>query len=79
MGLFYKIFHMIPKKKVSLIELNWGEQERTKVIELGPGEEYPVLERDLLPGKIICPCCGSTLLEGTDICEYCNTDLWAES
>lgn len=76
MGLFHKIFRIIPKKKVTLLDLNLGEQERNKIVEISSGMEYPILERELFPGKIICPCCGSTLLEGTDFCTYCNADLW---
>ena len=40
--------------------------------------EYPILEREILPEKIICPKCGRITLEGLDYCDKCGTDLNAE-
>ena len=40
--------------------------------------EYPILEREILPEKIICPDCGRITLEGLDYCDKCGADLSAE-
>ena len=40
--------------------------------------EYPILEREILPEKIICPECGRITLEGLDYCDKCGADLNAE-
>ena len=40
--------------------------------------EYPILEREILPEKIICPDCGHITLEGLDYCDKCGADLNAE-
>lgn len=37
--------------------------------------DYPVLEREILPEKIICPDCGGITLEGLDYCDKCGADL----
>lgn len=40
--------------------------------------EYPILEREILPEKIICPSCGRITLEGLDYCDKCGADLNTE-
>lgn len=40
--------------------------------------EYPILEREILPEKILCPKCGHITLEGLDYCDKCGADLNAE-
>lgn len=37
--------------------------------------DYPVLEREILPEKILCPNCGGITLEGLDYCDKCGADL----
>ena len=37
--------------------------------------EYPILEREILPEKILCPDCGGITLEGLDYCDKCGADL----
>ena len=37
--------------------------------------EYPVLEREILPERIICPDCGGITLEGLDFCDKCGGEL----
>lgn len=34
--------------------------------------EYPILEREILPEKIICPDCGRITLKGLDYCDKCG-------
>jgi SepF-like predicted cell division protein (DUF552 family) len=38
-------------------------------------EEYEVVEREILPAKIICPDCGGITLEGLDYCDKCGGEL----
>lgn len=37
--------------------------------------EYPILEREIMPEKIICPDCGGITLEGLEFCDKCGGDL----
>lgn len=38
-------------------------------------EEYEVVEREILPNKIICPDCGGITLEGLEFCDKCGGEL----
>ncbi|HKL99270.1 MAG TPA: hypothetical protein VJZ06_05135 [Mobilitalea sp.] len=38
-------------------------------------EEYEIVEREILPTKIICPDCGGITLEGLDFCDKCGGEL----
>jgi hypothetical protein len=38
-------------------------------------EEYEVVEREILPAKIVCPDCGGITLEGLDFCDKCGGEL----
>lgn len=44
-----------------------GNQESAQV--------YEVLEREILPAKIICPDCGGITLEGLEFCDKCGGEL----
>ena len=37
--------------------------------------EYEVVEREILPAKIICPDCGGITLEGLEFCDKCGGEL----
>ena len=37
--------------------------------------EYEIVEREILPEKIICPDCGGITLEGLDFCDKCGGEL----
>ena len=39
------------------------------------GGRYPVIEREILPQKIICPDCGGITLEGLEFCDKCGGEL----
>jgi len=45
------------------------------VISQGEEEEFEVVEREILPAKIICPDCGGITLEGLDFCDKCGGEL----
>lgn len=82
-----KIMRKLPKKQITPEEL---EQQARKFeqpplvvqIEEKKGEdgldengEYEILEREILPEKIICPDCGGITLEGLDFCDKCGGTL----
>lgn len=43
--------------------------------EEDPDMEYEIVEREILPAKIICPDCGGITLEGLDFCDKCGGEL----
>lgn len=43
--------------------------------EEDPDTEYEIVEREILPAKIICPDCGGITLEGLDFCDKCGGEL----
>lgn len=51
-----------------------GEQTAADAAEQEE-EEYEVVEREILPAKIICPDCGGITLEGLDFCDKCGGEL----
>ena len=54
-----------------------GEEEEQKEPKelLSEDEEYEIVEREILPEKIICPDCGGITLEGLDFCDKCGGEL----
>lgn len=38
-------------------------------------EEYEVVEKEILPEKMICPDCGGITLVGLDFCDKCGGEL----
>ena len=81
-----KIMRKLPKKQVTPEELEQQarkfeppplivqREEKTESDEDGRDEngEYEILEREILPEKIICPDCGGITLEGLDFCDKCG-------
>ncbi len=67
------------KKKRVLEELPLEAQAEPypAVSETEPSgeEEYEIVEREILPAKIICPDCGGITLEGLDFCDKCGGEL----
>jgi hypothetical protein len=51
------------------------EEETALEEEEDPNQEYEVVEREILPAKIICPDCGGITLEGLDFCDKCGGEL----
>ncbi|MBQ9119461.1 MAG: hypothetical protein IJY09_05310 [Lachnospiraceae bacterium] len=53
------------------------EQKQPVIDEEGRDEngEYELLEREILPEKIICPDCGGITLEGLEFCDKCGGEL----
>lgn len=85
MPLVNKIMRKLPKKKVTPEELEQSRripeplivQREVRISEDGRDEngEYEILEREILPEKIICPDCGGITLEGLDYCDKCGGEL----
>lgn len=51
-----------------------GKEQDNQEAEDNSGE-YEILEREILPEKIICPDCGGITWEGLDFCDKCGGDL----
>lgn len=51
------------------------EMDQEESDENDPDIEYEVVEREILPTKIICPDCGGITLEGLDFCDKCGGEL----
>jgi hypothetical protein len=62
-----------------LTETTEGERRMTEPSDDASEEddiEYEVVEREILPAKIICPDCGGITLEGLDFCDKCGGELY---
>ncbi|WP_066715512.1 hypothetical protein [Clostridium sp. Marseille-P299] len=53
------------------------EQEASNFNEMNLGNEpeYEIVEREILPEKIVCPDCGGITLEGLEYCDKCGGEL----
>lgn len=57
------------------------EDTESIVVQSGDLEEndenvvYDIVEREILPAKIICPDCGGITIEGLDFCDKCGGEL----
>lgn len=40
--------------------------------------EYPIIESEVLPEKLVCPDCGGVTFEGLDLCHLCGGLLISE-
>lgn len=82
-----KIFNRIVEKQEKKIRLNeqsakltvFKEENKrgTKSIKVSgeTKEEYPIVEREICPAKIICPDCGGETLEGLEYCDKCGGEI----
>lgn len=85
MPLINKIMKKLPRKQVLPGELEPVRRFKEPLVkpreqqlsDEGKDEngEYPVLEREILPERIICPDCGGITLEGLDFCDKCGGEL----
>lgn len=51
------------------------QEEKPEAEDPETEEEYPVVEREIHPAKIICPDCGGVTLEGLEFCDKCGGEL----
>ncbi|MBP1756738.1 MAG: hypothetical protein H6Q59_3136 [Firmicutes bacterium] len=70
------------EEEEELLEDPAYSEEAVKEEENEPAEkeededfEYEIVEREILPAKIICPDCGGITLEGLDFCDKCGGEL----
>ncbi len=52
-----------------------GARAGTESEQSEADEEYPIVEREILPAKIVCPDCGGITLEGLEFCDKCGGEL----
>lgn len=54
-------------------------REKIKEMVHGQNDEidrvYEIVEREILPEKIVCPDCGGITLQGLDFCDKCGGEL----
>lgn len=85
MPLINKIMKKLPRKQVLPGELEPARRFKEPLVvareqqlleeDKEENGEYPVLEREILPERIICPDCGGITLEGLDYCDKCGGEL----
>lgn len=84
MSFIVDLMKKLPKKQVAPEKLEPPVQKEKPIVvtraektEDGRDEngEYEILEREILPEKIICPDCGGITLEGLDFCDKCGGEL----
>lgn len=64
-----KVFNEKNSENENLEDLNSDSPQNIKV-------EYEIVEKEILPKKIICPDCGGITLEGLDFCDKCGGELY---
>ena len=52
-----------------------NQANESEDLEDNEPEEYEIVEREILPAKIICPDCGGITLEGLEFCDKCGGEL----
>ncbi len=73
MSLFRKLFkssdqHNLKQDNTDTVLEHIDKQEDTK-------QEYEIVEKEILPEKMICPDCGGITLVGLDFCDKCGGEL----
>jgi hypothetical protein len=67
------------KKKISVNEsqtdITKAEQVQTDNKDAAGEPEYEIVEKEILPEKMICPDCGGITLVGLDFCDKCGGEL----
>lgn len=89
--MFFRIvlLRILPKKKIQIGKTShelegipeeyFQTAEKTRVVAKNTQDcEYPVLERDLMPTRTVCPVCKETTLVGLDYCDKCGVKLSKE-
>ncbi len=72
MSLFHKLFkkrkeHILKQEDI-VLEAVKEEGQEARV-------EYEIVEKEILPEKMICPDCGGITLVGLDFCDKCGGEL----
>lgn len=68
-----QVIHKRNEEDTLIIEKQ--SNSKTKVIRPQTETEYEILEREILPVKIICPDCGGMTWDGLEYCHKCGGEL----
>ncbi len=71
---------ILPKKVIQIGTADPAARARTGKKEELPQEkegeeEYEVVEREILPERIICPDCGGVTFQGLEFCHKCGGEI----
>ncbi len=72
------IFNRFKKKapaSKAISNISNKEQVQKDNTEVNTEEEYEIVEKEILPEKMICPDCGGITLAGLDFCDKCGGEL----
>ncbi len=58
-----------------LLKSNLKPAVETQQAAIPEGQEYEIVEKEILPEKMICPDCGGITLVGLDFCDKCGGEL----
>lgn len=72
MALFDKVFRALEKHmdKQEDIVTSTSPKVEQEIIN-----EYEIVEKEILPEKMVCPDCGGITLAGLDFCDKCGGEL----
>lgn len=62
-------------KNSQTLEKEAIDKEFTREVDDNSECEYEIVEREILPEKIVCPDCGGITLEGLEFCDKCGGEL----
>ncbi len=74
MSIFNKFKKKAPVME-SKIDVAKAEQVQKDNKEAAEEQEYEIVEKEILPEKMICPDCGGITLVGLDFCDKCGGEL----
>lgn len=72
MNIFQKLIHKDHKETQ---EEERGLDKEAKTPGNSEATEYEIVEKEILPEKMICPDCGGITLVGLDFCDKCGGEL----
>lgn len=72
MSLFNNIFKKSNNQKLNPDNMAAGTIDKK---ELEISGEYEIVEKEILPEKMVCPDCGGITLVGLDFCDKCGGEL----
>lgn len=73
MSIFNKLFRKFPSKEQTI--QTPGKDQTIEKNLLNNTEEYEIVEKEILPEKMICPDCGGITLVGLEFCDKCGGEL----
>lgn len=75
MSIFDKLIKMLGLKETSDPGSRTEAVSKLKNENPAPEEEYEIVEKEILPEKMICPDCGGITLVGLEFCDKCGGEL----